>query len=79
MHMRHKAIHSHLLTLLAGDYEKDPSLFVTLPKETLDSSVVRVALSELRNEGYVEELVRGTIRLTARGYKAYRRTSPTAA
>ena len=79
MYMRPKAIHSHLLTMLASDYEKNPGLFVTLPKDTLDSSVVRVALSELRNEGYVEELVRGTIRLTARGYKAHRRTSPTAA
>jgi len=32
----------------------------------------RTAVAELRNEGYVEEQVRGVVRLTPRGYQVYR-------
>ncbi len=32
-------------------------------------------VAELRNEGYVEEQVRGVIRLTPRGYRAYKNQS----
>jgi len=58
-----------LLVTLAHSYEEDPGRFVTLPKPVVDSSSTRLAVSELRNEGYVEEQIRGVIRLTARGYK----------
>ena len=61
-----------LLVTLAGRYEEDPAQFVTLSKQTVDSSRSREAVAELRNEGYVEEQVRGVIRLTPRGYRAYR-------
>jgi len=60
------------LVTLAHCYEEDPGQFVSLPKLILDSSAARMVVAELRNEGYVEEQVRGVVRLTARGYKAYK-------
>ena len=69
------AISKELLLLLASNYELNPCHFVTLPKETVDSSFMRVALAELRNEGYVEEQMRGVVRLTARGYKECKSSS----
>ena len=62
-----------LIDRLAESYEEDPSEFVRLPQPTVASSMARLTVSELRNEGYVEEEVRGVIRLTARGYKKYKR------
>jgi hypothetical protein len=35
-----------------------------------------VAVAELRNEGSLEEQIRGVIRLTIRGYKKYGTTLP---
>ena len=64
-----------LVTLVLG-YEEDPHQFVTLSRQTLDSSATRGAVAELRNEGFVEEQVRGVIRLTARGYRKYKTTLP---
>ena len=64
-----------LVTLVLG-YEEDPHQFVTLSRQTLDSSSARVAVAELRNEGLLEEQVRGVIRLTIRGYKKYGTTLP---
>ncbi len=72
MLMHPESIQNELLETLVGCYEQDPSQFVTLPKQTVDSSVAREAVSELRNEGIVEEQVRGVIRLTPRGYSVYR-------
>ena len=65
-------IHHDLLGALVLRYEQDRDQFVILPKDTVDSSFVRLAIAELRNQGLVEEQVRGVIRLTARGYKKYR-------
>jgi len=65
-------IHDGLLATLALSYEEDPHQFVTLSRQTLDSSSSRLAVSELRNEGLVEEQLRGVIRLTERGYKKYK-------
>jgi hypothetical protein len=65
-----------LLVALVLRYEEDPNQFVTLTRQTLDSSLARIAVAELRNEGLVEEQTRGVIRLTARGYKKYKTTIP---
>jgi hypothetical protein len=65
-------IRQTLLATLILAYEADASAFVTLPKQTLDSSWARIVISELRNDGVVEEQVRGVIRLTTRGYQAQR-------
>jgi len=62
-----------LLLTLAEGYEYDPGQFVTLSKQTVDSCLVREMVAELRNEGYVEEQVRGVIRLTPRGYSSYKK------
>jgi len=70
--MQQEILHNDLLVSLANTYEEDPGRFVTLPKPVLDSSFMRLAVAELRNEGYVEEQVRGVVRLTPLGYKAYK-------
>ena len=69
-------IQDGLLVTLVLRYEEDPRQFVTLSRQTLDSSSARVAVAELRNEGFVEEQLRGVIRLTARWYKKYKTTLP---
>jgi hypothetical protein len=65
-------IETELLTTLATNYERDPFGYITLPKNTVDSADARVAIADMRNQGYVDEQVRGVVRLTARGYKACR-------
>jgi len=67
-------IHAGLRVTLVLRYEEDPRQFVTLSKQTLDSSLARLAIAELRNEGFLDEEVRGVIRLTARGYKQCKTT-----
>lgn len=70
--MQTELVQNDLLVTLANSYEENPNQFVTLPKLVLDSSSARVAVAELRNEGYVEECVRGVVRLTPRGYRAFK-------
>jgi hypothetical protein len=65
-------IRETLLANLIRAYETSAETFVTLPKETLDSSWARIVISDLRNEGVVEEQVRGVIRLTTRGYQMHK-------
>jgi Mn-dependent DtxR family transcriptional regulator len=69
-----QSIEDGFLVTLVLRYEEDPHQFVTLSRQTLDSSSARVAIAELRNEGLLEEQVRGVIRLTTRGYKKYKTT-----
>ena len=77
--MQPQSIQTELFVTLAQHYEHDPGEFVRLPQQTVDSSFARVAVAELRNEGYVEEQVRGVVRLTLRGYNMYRsKPSPAA-
>jgi len=64
-------IQDGILAALVLHYEQDRGQFVTLSKQTVDSSYARLAIAELRNEGLVEEQVRGVIRLTRLGYKKY--------
>jgi hypothetical protein len=70
--MQEATIQTELFVTLAEHYEHDPREFVRLPQQTVDSSFARVAVAELRNEGYVEEQVRGVVRLTLRGYNVYK-------
>jgi hypothetical protein len=70
--MNQEKIREGLLVSLAATYEQDPARYVTLSKQTLDSALAREVVAELRNEGSVEEQVRGVIRLTTRGYKMYK-------
>lgn len=70
--MRTQTIQDELLVTLAEGYEKDPGQYFTLPKATLDSSWARCAVAEMRNEGFLEEQVRGVVRLTPRGYKEFK-------
>ena len=77
--MQPQSIDTELFLSLAQHYEHDPGEFVRLPQQTVDSSFARVAVAELRNEGYVEEQVRGVVRLTLRGYNVYKRKSHSAA
>jgi predicted transcriptional regulator len=61
---------------LAERYRENPAGFLSLSKEAIDSALGREIVAELRNEGYVEEEVRGTIRLTPRGYRAFQNDPP---
>jgi hypothetical protein len=70
--MQPQSIQTELFVTLAEHYEQDPGEFVRLPQQTVDSSIARVAVAELRNEGYVEEQIRGVVRLTLRGYNLYK-------
>ena len=70
-----KSIRDGLLLTLVLRYEQQRDQFLTLSKQTIDSSTARMAIAELRNEGLVEEKVRGVIRLTALGYERYKRTT----
>jgi|SRR5881398_1225141 hypothetical protein len=65
-------IRDGLMVTLVLRYEQDPNQFIVLSKNTVDSSSARLAVADLRNEGLVEEQVRGVIRLTALGYKKYK-------
>jgi hypothetical protein len=68
-------IRDGLLVALVLRYEQDRDQFVILSKHTVDCSSTRLAIAELRNEGLLEEQIRGVIRLTAPGYKRYRNAS----
>ena len=70
--MQTESIQRELFVTLVQHYEHDPREFVQLPQQTVDSSFARVAVAELRNEGYVEEQVRGVVRLTLRGYNVFK-------
>ena len=67
-----QSIRDGLLVALVLLYERHSDEFMILSKPTVDSSSARLAIAELRNEGLVEEQVRGVIRLTALGYKKYK-------
>jgi hypothetical protein len=69
-------IRNGLLIALVLRYEQDRDQFVFFSKQTVDSSSARLAIAELRNEGLVEEQIRGVIRLTAPGYKMYKTAMP---
>ncbi|PYX84213.1 MAG: hypothetical protein DMG68_21205 [Acidobacteria bacterium] len=66
------ATRENLLVVLADYYEEDPRKFFQLSEKSLSSAMVRQMVAELRNDGYVEEEVRGVIKLTAKGYKTFR-------
>jgi Mn-dependent DtxR family transcriptional regulator len=68
-------IRDGLLVALVLRYEQDRDQFVTLSKHSVDSSSTRLAIAELRNDGLLEEQVRGVIRLTAPGYKKYKKAA----
>jgi hypothetical protein len=71
--MYQEMVQDEMLVTLQHSYEQDPCQYVTVPKPYLDSSLARLAMAELRNEGYLEEQVRGVVRLTPRGYQKLRR------
>lgn len=70
--MSEQEIRNELLLMLVFRYEQQHDQYLTLSKQTVDCSSARLAISELRNEGLVEEQVRGVVRLTALGYRKYK-------
>ena len=58
------------------EWWKIQGTFLSLSRQTVDSALAREIVAELRNEGHVEEEVRGTIRLTPRGYRAFQNDPP---
>jgi hypothetical protein len=74
--MQRDLVRDGLRFKLAEQYRENPTGFLTLSKEAIDSALGREIIAELRNEGHVEEEVRGTIRLTPRGYRAFQNDPP---
>jgi hypothetical protein len=74
--MLEDTVRDSLLLTLAEYYENNPQEFCRIPKSDLASALLRETVAELRNEGYVEEEIRGVIRFTDRGYRAYRAGVP---
>jgi hypothetical protein len=74
--MKRDLVRDGLRFKLAQQYRKDPMHFLSLSKQSVDSAQAREIVAELRNEGHVEEEVRGTIRLTPRGYRAFQNDPP---
>jgi hypothetical protein len=54
--------------LLTKHYEEDWRHFVVIPQPLMKQQPVRAAIAELRDEEYVEERVRGLLRLRSNGY-----------
>jgi hypothetical protein len=69
---REELIRDGLLLALSQRYRDDPSQFLVLSKQSLDSALMRGVVADLRNEGQIEEQMRGVIRLTPRGYRKFR-------
>jgi hypothetical protein len=70
--MQRELVRDGLLFALAQGYREDPSHFLKLSKQTIDSALTSEILTQLRNEGHIEEEeMRGTIRFTLRGYRAF--------
>jgi len=69
---REELIRDGLLLALSQRYRDDPSQFLILSRQSPDSALMRGVVGDLRNEGQVEEQMRGVIRLTPRGYKKFR-------
>ena len=74
--MKRDLVRDGLRFKLAQRYREDPTHFLSLLKQSVDSALAREIVAELRNEGHVEEEVRGTIRLTPRGYRAFQNDPP---
>ena len=74
--MKRDLIRDGLRFKLAQRYQEDPRHFLSLSKQAVDSALAREIVAELRNAGHVEEDVRGTIRLTPRGYRAFQNDPP---
>jgi hypothetical protein len=71
LQMQRDLVRDGLRFKLAERYRENPTGFLSLSKEAIDSALGREIVAELRNEGHIEEEVRGTIRLTPRGYRAF--------
>jgi len=69
---REELIRDGLLLALSQRYRDNPSQFLTLSRQSLDSALMRGVVTDLRNEGQIEEQMRGVIRLTPRGYRTFR-------
>jgi hypothetical protein len=74
--MQRDLVRDGLRFKLAERYRENPAGFLSLSKAAIDSAMGREVVAELRNEGHVEEGVRGTIRLTPRGYRAFQSDPP---
>jgi hypothetical protein len=74
--MQRDLVRDGLRFKLAQRYQENPTHFLSLSQQAVDSAMARELIAELRNEGHVEEEVRGRIRLTPRGYRAFQNDPP---
>ena len=66
---REELIRDGLLLALSQRYRDNPSLFLTLSRQSMDSALMRGVVEDLRNEGQIEEQMRGVLRLTPHGWQ----------
>lgn len=66
--MDQQSIQWEVLMFLTKHYEEDCRRFVVIPQLLMETQPVRAAIAELRDGEYVEERVRGLLRLRSNGY-----------
>jgi hypothetical protein len=71
-----EVIRMRLVVALLEHSKREPNEFIELRKYTVDSSLVRQIIADLRIEGHVEEQMRGVIRLTPLGFEVYSSPQP---
>ena len=74
--MQRDLVRDGLRFKLAQRYQENPAHFLSLSQQAVDSAMARELIADLRNEGHIEEEVRGRIRLTPRGYRAFQNDPP---
>ncbi len=65
------SVRIELLLTLSKQFEQDARQFVAIPQAMMQICATRAALAELRNDGYIEEQVRGVVRLRPQGYMMF--------
>lgn len=65
------SVRAEILCTLSKQFEQDARQFVSIPQPMMQMCATRAALAELRNDGYIEEQVRGVVRLRPQGYMMF--------
>ncbi len=70
------SVRVEILSELSKQFERDSHQFVAIPLPMMQMCATRAALAELRNDGYIEEQVRGVVRLRPHGYMMFHKQHP---
>ncbi len=70
------SVRVEILSTLSRQFEQDSRQFVVIPQPMMQMCATRAALAELRNDGFIEEQVRGVVRLRPHGYMMLHKQPP---